>query len=68
MDKSQSKTLADFLVNLATAWFVAAVIAPSFSSSAFSEASLSSIIFGLVFGFSSLLSALYLSKEQNNEQ
>jgi hypothetical protein len=65
IDKSQSKTLADFLVNISTAWFVGSVIAPSFSKSSFLEATKFSIIAGISSGFIFLFLALYFSKEKN---
>lgn len=61
IDKSQSKTLADFLVNIATAWFVAAVVAPFFSVS--SSTPVRMIILGIFFGSVSLSLALIASKE-----
>jgi ABC-type transport system involved in cytochrome c biogenesis permease subunit len=65
INKSQSKTLADFLVNISTAWFVGSIIAPSFSKSSFSEATGFSIVAGIVSGFIFLFLALYFSKERN---
>jgi len=60
LDKSQLKSLSDFLVNLATAWFAVAVVAPTLAGS---STPLPVVLEGLFFGVVSLLSALYLLKE-----
>ncbi|MDP3764771.1 MAG: hypothetical protein Q8Q95_04085 [bacterium] len=64
LDKSQLKTLSEFLVNLATAWLIAVVVVPSLTITAFSVVNFLEIIKGLVFGLSSLFFAVYLSKEK----